>query len=258
MISLFQVLLALGLCFGFTEKNTQSCLQPHVEQDLKKQLDQLVRWSHFWQNRYLDGYPTGREVGVRVLCYPREMVVLASDLLLQFSFQVDKGRLIRGVDLGYVVGRDNDAAERDYVNGLKTKYEIVHEDGVFKQKWTPQQGEPHDCSDFSMLAPSLAPPDYIVKRTIPRNLAEFQHAVRTSLIKEKASIRDSTVIIPYYGPEDPAVFVFVKAREYQGWVEFLQKGNGVWDWSGKFNYDDNVQAHTSKQILKNELSRIVI
>lgn len=228
----------------------QQCPAPGTELELRRQLQHLVRWSQFWENRYVGfDYPLGREVGVRVLCFQDRIAVFAGDLLLKLEFLLENGRLVLpAIELGYTVGESSERAEEQYLRDI----------GVAVDREKALQVPPFSRGCFRLMPPPLAPPDYISRKVVPADFDLFKLAVKTALREWIADMGELEVIIPYYGPFDPSVSVFVKATGRQGSTEFLQRGNGVWDWQEKLWQDDEIGARINKQILSHELCRLRI
>ncbi len=245
-------------------------LPPEVQAELCRRIVHLVRWAHFWEDRYTSyNYPQrypaiGQELDVRVLVFSDRVQLFVPDLLLNPTFPLENGKL--GPPpvscRSYTVGQTSEEAEKEYLE-IYTRQpgpRLVIENGLIRKELSrpPAQPEEFERYQFALPTPPLAPPDYIVNHTLPADLYELKRAIGRRLRREAELFGDQEVVIPYYGPDDPSVHVLVRGGDESGETEFYQRGHRIWEWGGEIWPQIGRDSHMGKQILKHRLCEITI
>jgi len=255
MTSLFVTLLH-GFLLVLTATQPPNGLNPVVESQLREQVAHYLRWKHFWSHLYSRPECRKSVTRVRTLLFEKDIIVLDADLCLALRFGVSGDSLqLPASELSNIAGETNDQAERRFLLAMEKRESIVVRNGKAEMIREVVEIGHYERSEFEFAFPPLDPPDSIRTQSIPADLEQFKAAVQQQLAKESRK-GELEVVVPHYGPFDPAVYVLVRSGEANlGYCDFVPMGNGVWLWSGKLWPDYPARR---KRIESNELCRITI
>jgi hypothetical protein len=211
-----------------------------------QEVSRLLSWRWFWEGEAgPKPYMPGKVVQMAIVESRNEVAAFVAEIGIAAYFQLNDDKIVRR-SIQSIPDASNDSATNRYI----TKYGVTP-GFAFKQGQAPaspdvpvrrdnlteeQKRQILKPRSTSFTLPSLSPPDYIASRRAPPDLARFESVVRSRAEDfYSANCGQGEVLIPYFSPADPAVYVYADLGTCdKGIIGFVRDEKGQWI-SGQFS-----------------------